>query len=52
MHALIDGGVRALVEVGPGRALRGLIRHVDRGLRVEGCDGVAACERLAEPIAA
>jgi [acyl-carrier-protein] S-malonyltransferase len=46
MGVLRDAGVLALTEVGPGRALRGLFRHVDRSLRVRSCDGLAACEEL------
>lgn len=52
MGTLRRSGVPAWVEVGPGRALRGLLRHADRGARVAGCDGLTACQSLLDATAA
>lgn len=52
MDTLRRSGVPAWVEVGPGRALRGLLRHADRRARVAGCDGLTACQSLLEAAAA
>jgi len=45
IHAMIASGIRTFVEVGPGRVLAGLVRRIDRQVRVLGAgdrDGVAA----------
>jgi [acyl-carrier-protein] S-malonyltransferase len=52
MTTLQSCGVDAFVEVGPGRAIRGLLRHVDRGIVSHGCDGLRACQALADRRAA
>jgi [acyl-carrier-protein] S-malonyltransferase len=46
MTTLQSGGVDAFVEVGPGRAIRGLLRHLDRGIVSHGCDSLRACQEL------
>jgi [acyl-carrier-protein] S-malonyltransferase len=37
MEHLLGAGVRSVVEVGPGRVLRGLLKRIDRGVT---CTGV------------
>lgn len=46
MTTLQSCNIDAFVEVGPGRAIRGLLRHVDRGIVSHGCDSIGACQEL------
>lgn len=47
MRALLDLGVRRVVEVGPGRVLSGLARQIDRSLALAQAGTLEAIERLA-----
>jgi [acyl-carrier-protein] S-malonyltransferase len=47
MTTLQAHDVDVFVEVGPGHALRGLLRHVDRKIIAHPCDGLQACRALA-----
>ena len=38
LRYMIDQGVQGFVEPGPGRASRGFVRKIDRGLQVDGFD--------------
>jgi [acyl-carrier-protein] S-malonyltransferase len=47
MQSLRTGGVGTIVEVGPGRVLRGLFRQFDRALPIASCQTARQCRDLA-----
>jgi [acyl-carrier-protein] S-malonyltransferase len=51
IREMIEGGVTAFVEVGPGKVLAGLLRQIDRSVRCFGVEGAASLEASLERIA-
>jgi [acyl-carrier-protein] S-malonyltransferase len=49
-QALIQQGVHTFVEVGPGNVLSGLVKRIDRDVRVVSVDGPAALDKLEETL--
>jgi [acyl-carrier-protein] S-malonyltransferase len=48
MEALLAAGVEDLYEVGPGKALAGMMRRIDRKKRVKLVNSLSAAQKLAE----
>jgi [acyl-carrier-protein] S-malonyltransferase len=46
IRRLLDLGVRAFVEVGPGKVLAGLIRRIDRKAVVVAAEDAAGCQKV------
>lgn len=51
VRALIARGCTSYLEVGPGRALRGLVRRIDRSLTVESCCDYSDLDRFTDVMA-
>src|ERR1700723_1799765 len=51
IHEMIEAGVNVFVEVGPGRVLTGLLRQIDRGVRVFNVEDSASLKTTLEKIA-
>jgi [acyl-carrier-protein] S-malonyltransferase len=45
VQALVEAGVRRVVELGPGRVLGGLVRRIDRDVEVLNVEDVASLEK-------
>jgi [acyl-carrier-protein] S-malonyltransferase len=50
MHEMIDSGVHMFVEVGPGKVLGGLMRQIDRAVRVVGVEDSASLQAALDKI--
>ncbi len=50
VRALIAAGTRAIIECGPGKVLAGLMRRIDRGVRVAAIDGSDGLARSLEAV--
>lgn len=48
LRHMIDGGVEHFVEVGPGTALSGFVRRIDRGLLVSHVEDVASLKKAVQ----
>jgi [acyl-carrier-protein] S-malonyltransferase len=48
MEWMLAAGVRTLYEIGPGRVLAGLMRRIDRSMKVTCLNGVEAIRKLGE----
>ena len=51
IHEMIEAGVNVFVEVGPGKVLTGLLRQIDRGVRVFNVEDSASLKNTLEKIA-
>jgi [acyl-carrier-protein] S-malonyltransferase len=51
IHEMIEAGVNVFVEVGPGKVLAGLLRQIDRGVRVFNVEDSASLKNTLEKIA-
>jgi [acyl-carrier-protein] S-malonyltransferase len=51
IHEMIEAGVNVFVEVGPGKVLTGLLRQIDRGVRVFNVEDSASLHATLEKIA-
>src|SRR6202789_1068286 len=51
IHEMIEAGVNVFVEVGPGKVLTGLLRQIDRGVRVFNVEDSASLKTTLEKIA-
>src|SRR6202522_4382250 len=51
IHEIIEAGVNVFVEVGPGKVLTGLLRQIDRGVRVFNVEDSASLKNTLEKIA-
>ncbi len=51
IHEMIEAGVNVFVEVGPGKVLTGLLRQIDRGVRVFNVEDSASLKITLEKIA-
>ncbi len=51
IHEMIEAGVNVFVEVGPGKVLTGLLRQIDRGVRVFNVEDSASLKNMLEKIA-
>jgi [acyl-carrier-protein] S-malonyltransferase len=50
VHEMIDSGVHMFVEVGPGKVLGGLMRQIDRAVRVVGVEDAASLQAALDKI--
>jgi [acyl-carrier-protein] S-malonyltransferase len=50
VHEMIDSGVHMFVEVGPGKVLGGLMRQIDRAVRVVGVEDSASLQAALDKI--
>jgi [acyl-carrier-protein] S-malonyltransferase len=51
IHEMIEAGVTVFVEVGPGKVLSGLLRQIDRSIRVFNVEDSASLEAAVDKIA-
>jgi [acyl-carrier-protein] S-malonyltransferase len=51
IHEMIEAGVNVFVEVGPGKVLTGLLRQIDRGVRVFNVEDSTSLKNTLEKIA-
>src|SRR5271168_1691287 len=51
IHEMIEAGVNVFVEVGPGKVLTGLLRQIDRGVRIFNVEDSASLKNTLEKIA-
>lgn len=47
VETLVGGGCRRFIELGPGKVLSGIVRHIDRSLEVSAADSEAKLAELA-----
>jgi [acyl-carrier-protein] S-malonyltransferase len=46
---MIDRGATHIVECGPGRVLAGLIRRIDKNIRVDMIENLASMDKALQP---
>lgn len=50
VRVLIREGVETFIEVGPGRVLSGLMKRIDRSVRIFNCEDCKSCEETIERV--